>query len=156
MNNFVQIENKGIREFQHLNEWPPKQFDYEIRRKHSTEWVTNRMEEYVKKDKDFFKKQFDKECYYLIKLSECERYVNEYIDEEIFRYYNHVPDSAKIVNITQELEYRVAVTQCIKHTSPEVEHEIRIIKKSNKILSPFQELEQRVILLNKENKDTDN
>ena len=30
MNNFVQIENKGIREFQHLNEWPPKQFDYEI------------------------------------------------------------------------------------------------------------------------------
>ena len=71
----------------------------------------------------FFIKLFDKECYYLIKLSECERYVNEYIDEEIFRYYNHVPDSAKIVNITQELEYRVAVTQCIKHTSPEVEHE---------------------------------
>lgn len=39
MNNFVQIENKGIKEFRHLNEWPETQFDYEIRQQHSTEWV---------------------------------------------------------------------------------------------------------------------
>lgn len=155
MNNFVQIENKGIKEFKHLNEWPEKQFDYEIRQKHLTPYVEKRMDLYRAQDKDFFTKQFDKECYYLIKLSECERYQNEYIDEEISRYYHHVPDSAKITNITQELEYRVTIKQCLKHTSPEVEHEVRKIKKSNKLLSPYQELEQRVVILNKHNRNTD-
>ena len=154
MNNFVQIENKGIKEFTHLNEWPEKQFDYEIRQNHSTEWVSKRMDLYRAQDKDFFTKQFDKECYYLIKLSECERYQNEYIDEEISRYYHDVPDSARIVNVTQELEYRVTIKQCLKHTSPEVELEINKIKKSNKLLSPYQELEQRVVIINKYNRNT--
>ena len=67
MNNFVQIEVKGIKEFNHLNAWPEKQFDYEIRQQHSTEWVSKRMDLYRAQDKDFFTKQFDKECYYLLR-----------------------------------------------------------------------------------------
>ena len=155
MNNFTHIENKNIKEFRHLNEWPEKQFDYEIRQKHLTPYIEKRMELYRAQDKDFFTKQYDKECYYLIKLGECEKYVNEYIDEEINRYYNHVPDSAKIVNITQELEYRITIKQCLKHTSPEVELEIKKVKNSNKLLSPYQELEQRVIIMNKNNTNND-
>ena len=40
MNNFTHIENKNIKEFRHLNEWPEKQFDYEIRQKHLTPYHT--------------------------------------------------------------------------------------------------------------------
>ena len=67
MNNFTNLEKKNIKEFRHLNEWPEKQFDYEIRQKHLTPYIEKRMELYRAQDKDFFTKQYDKECYYLIK-----------------------------------------------------------------------------------------
>ena len=41
--------------------------------------IKKRLKFYLEQDKDFFTKQFDKECYYRIKIQECEKYKNEYM-----------------------------------------------------------------------------